>query len=122
MIDTAIDTAMPDRALFMWGVGWRWRSFAVCGAAGAARRCLTGVAFLSYRLDEAKKGAPGTGGVLEYGPGAVGHFHYRQVLGLVARASSEKTVLEAGVYVELVGRAQMTNADDIQESPGSVFF
>ena len=36
----------------------------------------------------------GTREVLELDPGAVGHIHYRQVLGLVALASSEQKVLE----------------------------
>ena len=56
----------------------------------------------------------GTRGVLEYDPGAVGNFHYREVLGLVALASSEQAVLEVNVYTELVGRAQMTNTDETQ--------
>ena len=37
----------------MWGFGWV--GFAGRGEAGAARRCLTGVGFLSYRLDETEK-------------------------------------------------------------------
>ena len=39
----------------------------------------------------------------------------------MALASSEKTVLAVNVYVELVGRAQMTNTDEIEVAPGSVF-
>ena len=65
--------------------------------AGAARRCLTGVGFLSYCLE----------------------INYRQVLGLVSLASSEQTVLVVNVCGELVGRAQMTNEDDTQVAPGS---
>ena len=32
-----------------------------------------------------------------------------------------RSALEPGMYAELVGRAQMTNTDDIQEAPGSLF-
>ena len=38
-----------------------------------------------------------TPGVLEQDPVTVGHFHYRQVSGLVALASSEQTALEVDV-------------------------
>ena len=47
----------------------------------------------------------------------VGHLHYRQVMGLVALASSEQTVIVVNVYIELVGRAQMANTDEIQVTP-----
>ena len=67
----------------------------------------------------------GSRGLLEYDPGKVGHFHYRQVLGVVALASSEKTVLvlvlEVNVCVAPVGRAQMTDTDVTQVAPGSGF-
>ena len=42
-------------------------------------------------------------------------------MGLVALASSEQTVLEVNVYIELAGRAQMMNTDEIQVAPESVF-
>ena len=63
----------------------------------------------------------GTRGVLEWDLGTAEHFHYRQVLGLVALASSQQTVLEVDVCVELVERVQMTNTDYIQVALGSVF-
>ena len=37
----------------MWGFGWG--IYADRGAAGAARRCLTGVGLLSYRLGETER-------------------------------------------------------------------
>ena len=40
----------------------------------------------------------------------------------MALASSEHTDLVVGVCVALVGRAQMTDADETQVDPGSVFF
>ena len=40
----------------------------------------------------------GTRGVLEWDPGTAGHFHYRQVLGLVVLASGEQTVLEVNCH------------------------
>ena len=43
------------------------------------------------------------------------------MLGLVALASSEQTVLEVNICIELVGRAQVMNTDEIQVAPGSVF-
>ena len=46
---------------------------------------------------------------------------FKPALGLVALASSEQTVLEVDVYAELVGRAQMTNTDEVQEAPWSAF-
>ena len=52
---------------------------------------------------------------------AVGYFHYRQVLGPVALASSEQTVFEVTVRVSLVDRAQMADTDEIQVAPGYVF-
>ena len=48
-------------------------------------------------------------------------FYYRKALGLVALASSEQTVLEVNVYVQLVERDQMTKKDETQEAPGSFF-
>ena len=51
----------------MWGFGWG--SFVDLGAAGVARRCLTGVGFLSYCLDEIER---------------KGFRHSRRVLALVS--------------------------------------
>ena len=83
--------------------------------------CRTGVVFFPTAQTRQRERVLGTRGVLEKDPGAAGHFHYRKVLGLVELASSEQTVLEVNVRVELVGRAQMTNTNEIQEAPGSVF-
>ena len=66
--------------------------------------------------------ALGARGVLEWDPGTAGNFHYRQVLGLVALATSEQAVFGGErIRLELVGKAQMTDTDDIQVAPGSVF-
>ena len=46
----------------------------------------------------------GTRGGPDWDPGTAGHFYYRQELGLVALASSENTILEVNVGVELFGR------------------
>ena len=40
----------------------------------------------------------------------------------MALASSEQSVLEVDVCIELAGRDQMTSIDQTQVAPGSVFF
>ena len=39
----------------------------------------------------------------------------------MAQASSEQMVLEVNVCADFVGKASMTNTDDTQEAPGSIF-
>ena len=41
---------------------------------------------------------------------------------LVALSRTEQTVLKVNFYIELVGRAQMTDKDGAQVAPGSFFF
>ena len=70
---------------------WSWR-----GGRRFVFGCTWQLPLLAANIRQKRKGL-GTRGVLEYNPGAVGRFHYRLVLGLVALASSEQTVLEVKV-------------------------
>ena len=93
------NTRAAEAELFMLGFGWG--SFADRGTAGATRRCLTGFAFLSYRLDETERKGPRNSRSACVGPRGGRTLSFST--GLVALASSVQTVLEVGVCVKPVG-------------------
>ena len=102
--------AIKTNIIAMWGFGWG--SFAVHGAAGAARCCRTGAAFLSYRSDETERKGSRPPRCARVGPRDGRAPSLSTGIGLVGLARSGRTVSGVYTYVELAGRDQMTNTDD----------
>ena len=106
MVDTP-PVSCAGLGLFMWGFGWG--SSADRCAAGAARRCLTGVVFLSYRLDETERESSGRSRSASVGPRDGWALSLLRSFGPSCAGEQRAKGLKVNVHVSF-GRAQMTDA------------